>query len=74
MDSICMFLVVDLIGFVRDRMVGEGKTSDFSNRHQARTLVAGPVTVDGVVPATPPGMPPGQRVTSASYGGRYPGS
>jgi hypothetical protein len=73
-DSISMFLVVDLIRFVRDRVVGEGKPSDFSSRHQARTLMAGPVTIDRVVPAALPGPPPGQWSTSASHGGRHPGS
>jgi hypothetical protein len=58
MDSICMFLMVDLIGFVRDMVVGERKTLDFSSRHQAQTLVVGPIAVDGAVLTVPPNTPP----------------
>jgi hypothetical protein len=69
-----MFLVVDLIEFVRDRVEEEGKTSDSSSRHQARTLTARPVTIDEAVAAAPPGPPLGRWPTSASHGGRLPGS
>jgi hypothetical protein len=56
--------------FVRDRVVGEGKTLDFGRRHQVRTFTAGPVVVDGAVPVAPLGPPPGRRTASAGHGGR----
>jgi hypothetical protein len=33
-DLISILLVVDLIQFVRDRVIREGKTSDFGRRHK----------------------------------------